>query len=314
MMKPGEDGTRIPGTFHNEGVATFGGSTDIQNSAIGRGATVKLTNDHDSTTERKKDPTRWDIGVITIIAVEANAVRVALGLRRERVAGLDFDLGEVDVRGDRPARVVATRALAQGQRSTVIAYDHLRRNYDPKVIVLVGIGGSIHQKVAVGDVVVATRVVYYDLRKELPLQTQHRGEEKETPAAVGHAVNTFFTDHGEPACLTVADPGGTSRTHRVFNGLIGSGDAVIADHESETVAYLARFNDKILAVDMEAGGLSQSCHEQSAITGRVQGWAVIRGISDDAGSDKNDDHQAVAAWHAATVLGRMLPYLTGPGI
>ncbi|WP_235017901.1 5'-methylthioadenosine/S-adenosylhomocysteine nucleosidase family protein [Thermomonospora echinospora] len=247
--------------------------------------------------------------MITIIGVETNAVRVALGLRPERVGGLSFDLGEVDVDGDRPVRVVATRTLAQGQRSTVMAFDHLRRHYDPKIIALVGIGGGINRKVAVGDVVVATRVVYYDLRKELPLHTQRRGEEKEAPAAVGHAANAFFTDHGEPARCTVTDPGGTSRTHQVFGGLIGSGDAVIADHGSEIVSYLAGFNDKILAVDMEAGGLSQACHEQSATSGLLQGWVVIRGISDDAGADKNDDHQAVAAWHAATTLRRMLPYL-----
>ena len=303
---------QYPGTVHNEGVATFGGSTQIHQSAIGRGATLHLSAQSTPSADEQARSTRWDVGVITILPVEAGAVRAALGLRPERVGGLNFDLGEVDVDGDRPVRVVATRTLAQGQRSAVMAFDHLRRHYDPKIVVLVGIGGGIRGKVAVGDVVVATRVVYYDLRKELPQHTQHRGEEKEAPAAVGHAVNAFFTDHGEPARCTVTDPGGTLRTHQIFNGLIGSGDAVIADHDSEIVSYLAGFNDKILAVEMEAGGLSQACHEQSAASGRLQGWLVIRGISDDAGADKNDDHQAVAAWHAATTLRRMLPYLVIP--
>jgi adenosylhomocysteine nucleosidase len=301
-----------PNKVHNEGVATFGGSTQIRQSAVGRGATVNQMTGSDRTAKDDNRPPRRDIGIITILGVEANAVRLALGLRPQRVGGLNFDLGELDVQGDRPVRVVATRTLAQGQRSTVIAFDHMRRHYDPKLIVLVGIGGGIHPKISIGDVVVATRVVYYDLRKELPQQTQHRGEEKEAPAAVGHAVNTFFTEHGEPARFTLTDPGGTSRAPRVFSGLIGSGDAVIADHDSEIVAYLSRFNDKILAVDMEAGGLSQACHEQSAISDRSQSWMVIRGISDDASPNKGDDDQAVAAWHAATVLGRMLPYLITP--
>ncbi|MCP2343145.1 5'-methylthioadenosine/S-adenosylhomocysteine nucleosidase family protein [Actinomadura rupiterrae] len=298
-----------PETVHNEGVATFGGSTRIQQSAVGRGASVDLSPVAHPAAGRNDGTPGWDVGIITVLAVEANAVRLALGLRPKRVQGLNFDLGHVEVEGAQPARLVATRTLNQGQRSTVIAFDHLRRHYDPKVVVLIGIGGGIHPRTSIGDVVVATRVVYYDLRKELPQHTQHRGEEKEAPAAVGHAVNAFFTDHGEPARLAITDPGGASRTPSILSGLIGSGDAVIADRDSEIIGYLSRFNDKILAVDMEAGGLSQACHEQSVISDRLQGWLVVRGISDDAGSDKNDDHQAVAAWHAATAFRRLLPYL-----
>ncbi|WP_242910797.1 5'-methylthioadenosine/S-adenosylhomocysteine nucleosidase family protein [Actinomadura terrae] len=299
----------MPESVHNEGIATFGGSTQFQQSAIGRGASVEVAGATDRADDGIDVRPRCDVGIITILAVEASAVRLALGLRSQRNGGLNFDLGEVDMEGPHPARLVATRTLNQGQRSTVIAFDHLRRHYDPKVVVLVGIGGGIHRRISIGDVVEATRVAYYDLRKEMPQQTQRRGEEKEAPAAIGHAVNAFFTDHGEPARLPIADPGGTSRTPKILNGLIGSGDAVIADGDSEIISYLSRFNDKILAVDMEAGGLSQACHEQSAISNHLQGWMVIRGISDDAGPDKNDDHQAVAAWHAAVTLRRILPYL-----
>ncbi|MFD0688600.1 5'-methylthioadenosine/S-adenosylhomocysteine nucleosidase family protein [Actinomadura fibrosa] len=297
-----------PENMHNEGVATFGGSTQIKQSAVGQGAAVEIKPATPTADHRESTP-RCDVGIITILAVEAQAVRLALGLHPQRAKSLNFDIGQVELEGGRPARLVATRALSQGQRSTVIAFDHLRRHYDPSTVVLVGIAGGIRPKTGLGDVLLATRVVYYDLRKQLPQQTQHRGEEREAPAAVGHAVNAFFTHHGEPACFTITDPGGTQRTPRVFSGLIGSGDAVIADHDSEIISYLSRFNDKILAVDMEAGGLSQACHEQSAISDRLQGWLVIRGISDDASPNKNDDHQPVAAWHAAMTLRQLLPYL-----
>lgn len=56
------------------------------------------------------------------------------------------------------------------------------------------------------------------------------------------------------------------RTHRV-------GEAVIADADAAEIAFLASFNDKILTVDMEAGGLGQACHERSAVSGqRTGGW------------------------------------------
>ncbi|MEV7967864.1 hypothetical protein AB0O34_18020 [Sphaerisporangium sp. NPDC088356] len=97
----------------------------------------------------------------------------------------------------------------------------------------------------------------------------------------------------------------------MLTGPIGSGEAVIADAESEIIRYLKGFNDKILAVDMEAGGLTQAFHEQDG-SQAVRGWVVVRGISDDAGPNKNDEYHDVAARHAATVLRSLLSYLRLP--
>lgn len=289
---------------HISGVTTFGGSTKVSKSAIGPGATVNTTSPAPQGTRERDD--RWDVGVITVLPAETHAVQDALKLKLKKAGGLHFYVGKLKA-DDRSAKVVATRTLAPGQRSTMAAFDHLRRHYDPKVVVLVGIGGGIHPDVLLGDVVVATRVVYYDLRKETTTGTRHRGEEREAPAEIGHAINCFFTEHGESAELEGL--GNTVHPFRVLTGPIGSGDAVIADRDSEILKYLARFNDKILAVDTESGALGQSCHEQSAMSGRLQGWAVVRGISDDASHHKNDDYHRIAALHAAVVLRRLIPYL-----
>ncbi|MBC6456594.1 5'-methylthioadenosine/S-adenosylhomocysteine nucleosidase [Actinomadura sp. HBU206391] len=285
------------------------GTSNVTSSAVGDRPVVNIASQGtgDEFTHDRQDGERWDVGVITILPVEAQAVLLALGLREVQAGGLRFYEGEVAAPGQ-PVKVVATRSLGQGQRSAMAAYDNLRRHYDPRVVVLAGIGGGTHPEVQLGDVVVATRVVYYDLRKLTPEGTRHRGEEREAPAEIGHAVNSFFTDH-DPAEFPTEDPGGTSRLLCMRNGPIGSGEAVIADRDAETLEYLARFNDKILAVDMEAGGLSQACHEQSAGSGKLHGWAVIRGISDKAGADKNDDYHRIASWHAAVALRKLLPYL-----
>ncbi|XRQ04424.1 hypothetical protein ACN3XK_48815 [Actinomadura welshii] len=37
-------------------------------------------------------------------------------------------------------------------------------------------------------------------------------------------------------------------------------------------------------------------------TNRQHGWAVVRGISDDANPAKNNDHHTSASWHATTTL------------
>lgn len=164
------------------------------------------------------------------------------------------------------------------------------------------------QDTALGDVVVTTRVVNYDLRKETPDGRKPMGEEREAPSSIGHAVNSFFTDYGQPASFQSTDDDGITRDYRVHTGPIGSGDAVIADAKSEIIRYLKAFNYKMLAVDMEAGGLTQAFHEQDGPQA-VRGWAVVRGISDDASQRKNDDYHDIAARHAATVLRNLLPYL-----
>ncbi|GAA1534739.1 5'-methylthioadenosine/S-adenosylhomocysteine nucleosidase [Actinomadura kijaniata] len=297
--------TREP---HVSGIVTHGGTTNVNSSAVGHRPVVNITAPHaERSTDGGRSRERVQVGVITILDVETQAVRLALGLNEEPADGLRFYTGQVSG-PDGPTSVAAIRALAQGQRSAIAAYENLRRHHDPEVVVLTGIGGGIHRDVHEGDVVVATRVVYYDLRKYTPDGVRHRGEERESPAGVGHAVNAFFSDH-HPAEFPVADPAGTTRTMRMLHGPIGSGEAVIADSAAETLAYLAGFNDKILAIDMEAGGLGQICHERSAGTGRSHGWAVVRGISDLAGADKNDDHHRLASWHAAVALRRLLPYL-----
>lgn len=296
-------------TYYNYGIANSGGTTKVSQSAIGHGATVNSANPAPrGRTAARERADRWDVGVITVLSVETHAVQRALELKQEKAGGLHFHVGKLEA-DDRSAKVVATQTLAPGQRSTMAAFDNLRRHYDPKVVVLTGIGGGIHPDVILGDVVVATRVVYYDLRKETTTGTCHRGEEREAPAEIGHVINRFFTDNGEPAEFREEGPENVARRFQVRRGPIGSGDAVIADRDSEILKWLAKVNDKILAVDMESGGLSQSCHEQSAMSGRLQSWAVVRGISDDASQHKNDDHHRIAAWHAAVVLRRLIPYL-----
>ncbi|MGI5167661.1 hypothetical protein ACQEU3_25250 [Spirillospora sp. CA-253888] len=298
----------MTGPSHVSGIVNHSGSMNVTGSAVGDRPVLNVTSPSlGRSPEGPQAPSGADIGIITILPVEMHALRAALHLQGAPDGALWFSTGMVPTSVG-PLSVVAVQTLKQGQRSAMAAYENLRRRHDPKVILLAGIGGGLHRDVQVGDVVLATQVVYYDLRKETPQGTLRRGEELEAPARIGHAVNAFLSDR-HPAEIPVTDPAGTTRAVRVHHGPIGSGEAVIADRDSTTVAYLAAFNDKILAVDMEAGGLSLACHEGAVSPGRPHGWLVVRGISDTAGADKNDDHHRIASLHAAMALKHLLPYL-----
>ncbi|WP_206540766.1 5'-methylthioadenosine/S-adenosylhomocysteine nucleosidase family protein [Nocardiopsis potens] len=299
----------------NSGVVNYG-SGNVTNSAVGDGATVNVGGGLPEAGERPRPRLQapqeaWDVGIVTVLSEETAELIKALGLKRDEDGPRRpfFYTGEVAADG-RPARAVAVRTIGQGQRACMGALENLRRHYDPALLALVGIGGGVHDGVALGDVVVGTRVVYYDLRKETGQGTRHRGEEREAPADVLHSVNAFFTEHGEPALLPAASAGGTrDGGFKAHHGPIGSGDAVIADEDNENRRFLRGYNDKVLAVDMEAGGLSQFCQENSVGSGRTPGWVVVRGISDHADRRKGDSHHAAAARNAASVLRRLIPYL-----
>ncbi|MGH3878560.1 MAG: hypothetical protein ACRDSK_16135 [Actinophytocola sp.] len=242
------------------------------------------------------------IGVVTIKAVESTAVADVFGLtaKPDDATGQRFYMGEVDA-ADGPAPLVAARTLQQGNRSIMPTLEKLRDAWNPAIFVIVGVGGAIYEKLRIGDVVVADRVFYYDLRREAADGMHYRGEGWPAPAAITHAMNSFFDDYGEMPHFKSA--GGQ---FRVFSGPIGSGDAVITDADSRIRTYLQTVNEKVLAVDTESGGLVQFCHEAPP---PQPDWLVVRGISDHADQKKNEKRQPLAARNAATTLQQLIPHL-----
>lgn len=283
-------------------MATRGATTNIGQLAAGPGAGI--TNVHPMSQAARSASRSRSIGLVTIKATEARAVIDIFGLtkNRETPSGQDFYTGTVES-ADGAVDLIATRTLEQGQRSIMPTLENLRRHSNPAIFILVGIGGAINRDLVIGDVVVATRVVYYDLRRETPEAAHRRGEERHAPAVIAHALNSFFTDYRDPAQLE-----SSAGPFRVLPGLIGSGDAVIMDAESQIRKFLLAYNEKVLAVDMEAGGLTQFCHE--APPPCHPRWLIVRGISDLADQAKTYDHQHSAAHNAAITLRHLIPYLS----
>jgi adenosylhomocysteine nucleosidase len=301
----------------NSGVQNTGpGTINIHASAIGAGAAVGRQPQETVRHSGDAGARHADVGVITVLSVETHAMTTALaraGSLRRRVLEDGSRCHEADVEVDgNSLRMVVMQAVDRGQRSMVIAFERLRRYYAPTVVVLVGIAGGIHPAIRIGDVVVVEEVIYYDLRKETPVGTVHRGQSRPVPAAIRHAINDFFSSKGEPYRTSIADPLGISRPFSVLPGPIGSGEAVVADVESNIRQYIAGFNDKTLALETEAGGLAQAFYEMVG-GAETSGWLAVRGISDLANPRKNDENHEAASWHAAAVLLQMLPYLIPRG-
>jgi adenosylhomocysteine nucleosidase len=273
------------GTMHT-------GKGDIIGSA---GAVIQS----DPMAATSKSRGRWDIGVITVVTAEMQAVSDMLDhlgeCRENFYDGRRFV--EVQI-GAEQTRLVATQALNMGQHSAISTFHSLQRHYSPAVVALVGIAGGIGTEVALGDVVIGQEIVYYELRKETAEGIHRRAQVQQVPAIVLHRINDYFAARKE--C------DGTFHLHR---GPIGSGEALIANNKAEIIDYLKRHSYKVLALEMEAGGLAQAFYEEVPGDTSVRGWLAIRGISDFADAKKNDDFREIASRNAATVLEGLLPHL-----
>ena len=303
-------GETWPGV-HNDGViiSTRNGSVNISGSAIGTGAMVE-----GQVVPKARGPVGgWDIGVNTVLSEEARAVadmlrRAGHYTTRDQSDGLRF--GEAVLGpGITAIKIAGYQALGPGPLSAGHAFGHLLRYYAPAVVAVAGIAGGIHPSVQLGDVVLALEVIHYDQRKETPEGARRRGSSYTVPAPVHNAINNFLSDRGEPCILTTVSRDGISRAFRVTAGPLGSGEAVVADEDSEIRAYLRGFNDKTLAVETEAAGLARAFYELTTPRSRTRGWLAIRGISDGADADKNDGWHDIASQHAAVVLELLAPYI-----
>ncbi|WP_079035652.1 hypothetical protein [Streptomyces albus] len=297
----------------NQGIVNRGNGNSFSGNAVGDRASVLMgmSSEEEAGAKRRPEEAAWDIGVVTILSEELQAVRDELELERyKEPSGLYF-YRRIHTESGATVRVVATQTQSQGQRSTMGALENLRRHYNPRMWVLVGVGGGIHDEYArVGNVIVSTEIIYYENRKiNGHGSIRRRGEHRQAPAAVVHAVNAYFADHGTPACIHGQVPSYATEQFCVYPGVIGSGEAVIADRESEIRQFLTSYHEKVLAVDMEAGGLSQYWQENSINVGENPGWVVVRGVSDNADAQKGHAYHELAARNAAYVLRQLVSYI-----
>jgi adenosylhomocysteine nucleosidase len=255
---------------------------------------------------------RVDVGIITIVTEETRAVKKLLekspGFKRARgLAGRRiFYEGQLPRAGGGYHRIVCTQQIDQGNRSMVSAYDALAKEYAPRLVILLGIGGSIHKDLDLCDVVIADQVIYYDKRKIGQRGEKRRGESYKISAWLKPMLNDFLVEYGEPAFfsteLLLPNP-----KFKTMIGPIGSGEAVVGFRDARERKWLSTVNDKTLALETEAGGLAQAFYEDQLTFGyKAEGYLVIRGISDHADKEKDDRWRQIASDNAVFVMVEFL--------
>ena len=233
--------------------------------------------------------------ILTALPVEYLAVRAHLQALREEVHaqgtiyergtfGAEWEVGIVEIgAGNVGAAVEAERAIAY---------------FKPEVILFVGVAGGI-KDVAIGDVVVSTKVYGYESgkaeqrfkpRPEIGLSAYNLEQRARAEARKGDWLERL-------AVVPEVRP-------RVFVGPIAAGEKVIASTQSELFQFLRENYGDAIAVEMEGLGFLEAARANQRVS-----TIVIRGISDlidEKGECDRSGSQEIASCHAGAFAFQML--------
>ena len=200
---------------------------------------------------------------------------------------------------DLPYRCVATFMGSMGPVDAAIVSDRLLAQFNPKLIVSIGIAGSMDKEVLVGNVVVADQTDEYlasskaiTSQRKTDWDIQFSGNPLKSDASfVAHAMNLKYAQHdilqnwqntginnlegwiGRDSILELIQNGLIEEKPEIHTGHIASGPIVGA--AIQFVKWLKEKHDrKLLALEMESVGVLTASHKRAVRS------LIIRGISD----------------------------------
>jgi nucleoside phosphorylase len=242
--------------------------------------------------------------ILTALPVEYSAVCCHLTELREEMLpqGTIYGSGKFTANGH--CWDVSVAEVGAGNAGAAVEAERAIAHFEPDILFFVGIAGGI-KDVAIGDVVVATKVYGYESGKVEDQFLTRPEVEKSTYALVQRAKQEARGRDWLTRLRSSSTP-----NPNVWLGPIAAGEKVVAVKDSEIFRLLRSHYNDAIAVEMEGFGFLKAAFAHPDIKA-----IVIRGISDLI-DGKNDDtlepeteRQAKAADHASAFAFAMLAKL-----
>ena len=254
--------------------------------------------------DSEKSHAHADFLIVTALEKERNAVLQQLG-GSEPIQEPDHPpyYRSILETGTGPNQVNRVVAVILADVGNVSAGQHTTsyiQHLQPRCVFMVGIAGGLSKDVRLGDVVVSNQIIYYENAKETPFGSELRPD---GPPIDRELLNRAkYYNVAWHTFIRAKRPGDSTGNEvaQVYFGPIASGEKVITDEKR--ASGLKQLHSKILAIDMESHGVG----EAAARSKNRPRFIAIRGISDYADSNKNDDWQEYAADSAAAFAVELL--------
>ncbi|WP_162063414.1 5'-methylthioadenosine/S-adenosylhomocysteine nucleosidase [Vibrio taketomensis] len=180
-----------------------------------------------------------------------------------------------------------------GKVSAAVGTTILLDEYQPDVVINTGSAGGFDSSLNLGDVVISTEVRHHDA--DVTAFGYEIGQMAQQPAAF--LADEKLMNIAEQALAQMEDK------HAV-RGLICTGDAFVASAERQ--AFIRTHFPSVIAVEMEAAAVAQTCHQFKVP------FVVVRAISDVADKEATmsfDEFLPLAAKSSSEMVIKMVELL-----
>jgi nucleoside phosphorylase len=241
--------------------------------------------------------------ILTALPIEYEAVRAPLESIMEVVHPRNTVYEKGLFTGDSATWDVIILQVSMGNINTAVEAERAIEYFRPQVVFFVGVAGGI-KDVAIGDVVVATRIYGYESGKAGDKFQPRPDVSNSSYALIQRARAVSRRPHW---LARITNRSKETSTPRVFIGPIAAGDKVVTSSNATVYQLIKATYEDTLAIEMEGRGLIAAVDANEQVAG-----LVVRGISDLVDDKTQSDRQGtqrIAADHASAFAYAVLAEL-----
>ncbi len=215
---------------------------------------------------------------LDVLAKQLRLKRLATSVAASgSVGGAEIEVICPDEMGRVPAAVALTKYLAE------------RSANPPKLVLVLGLAGGFREaRVSVGNILCARTVVDLASRKLMQngdgTDVKFRRRDFRMNSGLERYLSSdeFAVEDWRSQCISSSDDWPQDRRPAIVSGILGSVDEVVSSDEWRN--NLIRSTEKILGVEMEAGGVCAAAESFGVSV------SMLRAVSDNADPSKEDNH------------------------
>lgn len=220
-------------------------------------------------------------GIIGAMKIEVETIKSLMQDKQsEVISGVEY------VTGTLHGKKIVTAVCGIGKVAAAMCAQTMILRYAPERIINTGVGGSLSEKLAIGDVAVAESLVQHDM------DTSPLGD----PVGFISGINVINMPCDPKVVEILEKSVGSVDGIKAIRGVIASGDQFIADPAKKD---FIKSNFNAVVCEMEGASIAQVCYTNGVPFG------VVRAVSDCADGSSHMDYGEflpMAAANAAKLI------------